>query len=225
MREIKISRLVRSRRRTIELTVTEDARLVVRAPLRTPLRSIEGLVKKKREWISRKMLEIARLSPPAPKQFKNGEVFLLLGKGYELRIAAASGPGPAVRLDGFLLLSPDVLTRAREEVTKWYKGQALEIFRWRCDFYSGFFGFSPLSVRVSSAEKRWGSCGAGGRLNFTWKLVMAPQRMIDYIVVHEMAHIAVRGHSEAFWELVADVMPDYRERRKWLKDNGHLLTF
>lgn len=217
-----MAKLIRSRRRSIEITVTEDASVVVRAPLRAPLQYIREIVEKKQRWITRKVLEARMRSAVPPRRFEDGEKFLFLGKCCELKLSG-DVKGPALQ-DGCLYVPDGPMQETREALINWYKIAALQMFRQRCEFYSSLLGCSPRSVRISSAEKRWGSCGQGGRLNFCWRLIMAPLDIIDYIVVHEMAHIAHPGHSSRFWKTVAAIIPEYREKRNWLRENGHLLT-
>jgi hypothetical protein len=85
------------------------------------------------------------------------------------------------------------------------------------------FGFQFQRLAVNGARTRWGSCGIRGSLNFTWRLIMAPEPVIDYVIVHELAHLRVRNHSSQFWDLLEKLMPEYRQARAWLKQNGHLL--
>jgi predicted metal-dependent hydrolase len=85
-------------------------------------------------------------------------------------------------------------------------------------------GLTCRSVRITDAKERWGSCNAAGSLNFAWRLVMAPPPVIDYVIVHELAHLVEMNHSQRFWGLVGRILPDYAVRRKWLRENEHLLT-
>ena len=82
----------------------------------------------------------------------------------------------------------------------------------------------PKQVRINSAKTRWGSCGPGGVLNFTWRLVMAPLDVIDYVVVHELSHLRVKDHSSKFWKVVESISPEYKKHRKWLRENGEKLS-
>jgi predicted metal-dependent hydrolase len=84
-------------------------------------------------------------------------------------------------------------------------------------------GCRPSGIRITSPQRRWGSCGVTDCLNFNWRLVMAPPEIIDYVIVHELAHIRHKSHGPEFWELVAEFYPNHRKARRWLKDNGHLL--
>lgn len=223
MEDVKISELIRSRRRTVELIVTEDARLVVRAPLRTPRRFIDELVEKRHDWISRKMAEAGSRAAPPPTRFCDGERLLYLGRRYEMRIIDSPGTHVGL-LDGTFHIPRQVVPYAARFMKSWYRREALRLINERCLYFSNIFGYAPRAVRISNAEKRWGSCGPGGTLNFSWKLAMAPPEVLNYLVVHEMAHMMHPNHSRLFWEAVESVLPDFASGREWLKDNGHLLA-
>jgi predicted metal-dependent hydrolase len=94
----------------------------------------------------------------------------------------------------------------------------------RVKIFSDQYGFAPKRVRISSAKTRWGSCSPDGTLNFTWRLVMAPLDVVDYVVVHELVHLRVKDHSEKFWREVEKVLPEYRVQRTWLRTHGEKLT-
>lgn len=220
--KITIAKLVRSRRRTIELTITEDARLVVRAPLRTPLHLIHGVIDKKQQWIRRKIREADSRPVLPPREFRDGERFLFLGKTYELEISRCRAR--PVELGDRLYISSLALPEARRALTEWFRENAARHISGRCAHYARLIGRAPNLVRISNAEKRWGSCSPEGNLNFSWRLMMAPPEVIDYIVVHEMAHLEVPNHSASFWDKVASIMPEYRVHKKWLRENGCLLT-
>jgi predicted metal-dependent hydrolase len=108
--------------------------------------------------------------------------------------------------------------------TTWYKQQARWVIRERVEWFAARYKFIYSQVRISSARTRWGSCSSRGSLSFTWRLVMAPLEVVDYVVAHELAHLRIRNHSPAFWKEVEAILPDYKARQKWLKTNGRLLT-
>jgi predicted metal-dependent hydrolase len=108
--------------------------------------------------------------------------------------------------------------------TAWYKQQARWVLAKRVEWFASRCKFTYTQVRISSAHTRWGSCSSRGTLSFTWRLVMAPLEVVDYVVVHELAHLRVKNHSPAFWKEVEAILPDYKARQKWLKTNGKLLT-
>jgi len=93
----------------------------------------------------------------------------------------------------------------------------------RCERYAEITGCHPETIRISGARTRWGSCGAKGSVNLNWRLILTPPEVLDYVIVHELCHLAERNHSKRFWDRVEAAMPDYKSRRRWLKRNGHLL--
>ena len=106
------------------------------------------------------------------------------------------------------------------ELEKAYRRQAREQLEARCSYYAGLMGVAYNRISVRAAKTRWGSCSAQGNLNFHWKLILMPPEVLDYVVVHELAHRKEMNHSPRFWAEVGKVLPDYKRRRKWLKDHG-----
>ncbi|MDZ4165248.1 MAG: SprT family zinc-dependent metalloprotease [Smithellaceae bacterium] len=221
MEEIKIAEIVRSRRKTIALMITNDAELVVRVPLHTPLSYIKRLVLEKGDWIRKKILEVSTRARPSVKEYLNGEEFLYLGGIYKLQIVQNADIGIALR--DKLYLSERFLPNAGEVLKQWYKTQALRVISERVAWYGRTSEFKPSSIKISNAKRRWGSCGSKGTLNFSWRLIMAPLAVIDYLVVHELVHLEQNNHSPAYWRRVRAILPDYKERAQWLKENGRLL--
>ena len=101
-----------------------------------------------------------------------------------------------------------------------YRNAAREVFTNRVEYYHRFTGGHYTSITIRDQKTRWGSCSAKGNLNFNWKLVLMPPEILDYVVVHELAHRLQMNHSAAFWAEVGKILPDCRERRQWLKVNG-----
>lgn len=216
MNEIKIDKIIRSKRKTIALVVSVDATLVVRAPMMATLEYIENLVFKKRFWINEKKKQVLKNGGPAKnKEFVNGEGFLYLGETYKLKIENCE----AVELSDYLYFPQKYLNNAPVKMIQWYKQKALEKITERAKWHSQIAGWKFKSISITNAEKRWGSCGPSGSINFSWKLIMAPLNVIDYVVVHELAHVTEKNHSARFWNKVKTVLPDYKSRQRWLKDN------
>lgn len=221
MREQKPYTLVRSRRRTIGLVVTPDASLVVRAPHREPLHSIERFIREKSAWIQR-TIAWARSRPRSPrKQFVEGETFLFLGRSHPL-IVVPDADRPFSFQDGFVLREAD-RNRARTLFLDWYKEEAKRRILPRVEELARRFGLAYRVVKINSAKRRWGSCTVEGNLNFSWRLVMAPPEAIEYVVIHELAHLRHQNHSRSFWKCVASMCPDYAVQRRWLRENAGLV--
>ena len=220
--QIEINKLVRSKRRTIALIVERDGSLTVRAPKRVAIVDIQSFILEKQEWIVRTQERLKSLVEAPEKEYKDGDTFLLLGKEYGLTLVKPQRP--ALKFENGFTLGDTAQSRGEHFFTQWYKEQAHKIIAERVRVFSAQYGFSPKQVKISSARTRWGSCSPDGTLNFTWRLVMAPLDVVDYVVVHELAHLRVKDHSSRFWREVEKVMPEYKERRKWLRVHGEKLS-
>ena len=214
--------LVRSRRRTLALSVTADATLVVRAPMRTPLFYIEELIARKINWIRKAIVRMSRHPRRVVHKYIDGESFLYLGQSYTLSIVKDAHNKLAFK-DGFILKTCEH-RHARELFTDWYKREAKEKITERVARIARHTGLPYKSVRITSAKKRWGSCSSSGRLNFSWRLILAPLSVIDYVVAHELAHLTHKNHSRAFWNKVQAIYPNYAESKAWLRHHEAALT-
>jgi predicted metal-dependent hydrolase len=220
---MKIDQLIRSKRKTIGLYIERDGRLIVRAPRQVPRAWIDAFVREKEAWILEKQALAWQMAEGnRPRQFVESESFLFLGQAYPLKLVDRQ-PKPLVFNAGFHLRIADQ-ARAAAVFETWYRGQARQLIGERVAWFAGQHGFQYMKIRISGARTRWGSSSTSGTLSFTWRLVMAPLEMIDYVVVHELVHTRVRNHSPAYWEALAAIMPDYKPRRDWFYQNGHTLT-
>jgi predicted metal-dependent hydrolase len=218
---IQIDKLVRAKRRTIALIVERDGSLTVRAPRRAALSDIEQFIQQKSSWIERSREKLKAIGSPVKKQYTEGENFLFLGSPYELRLVDSQHP--ALKFDNGFTLASAAQAHGEKIFADWYKKQAAQIFPEWVLYHARLHGFSPKQIKINSAKTRWGSCGSNGNINFTWRLVMAPLDVIDYVVVHELAHLRVRNHSPQFWKLVAAIDVNYKKKRQWLRENGEML--
>lgn len=106
---------------------------------------------------------------------------------------------------------------------KRYRDAAKEYIPKRVEYYHAFTGGQYTKITIRDQKTRWGSCSSNGTLSFSFRLMMAPPRVLDYVVVHELCHLTHMNHSKEFWNMVETILPDYKEHRKWLKENGHTL--
>ena len=136
----------------------------------------------------------------------------ILRKYTQMRNAQASAPQSGLT---------DVQRKALEGR---YRQAAREYFAARVAYYEKIIGVTHGAIAIRDQKTRWGSCSAKGNLNFNWRLMLAPPRILDYVVVHELCHRKEMNHSKAFWNAVEMVLPDYKELRKWLKQYGTTLT-
>jgi len=222
MAAIKPYKLIRSKRRTIALAVTADASLIVRAPINTPLPYIERLVESKIDWIRRAVARVSSRPHPVAHEYINGESFLYLGKSYKLRVVKNADKKFSFRSE--FLLSLKEKKHARELLITWYKQEAKKKIAERVEWCASRTGLSYKSIKITTANRRWGSCSTTGNLNFSWRLIMAPLSVVDYVVVHELAHLEHKSHSKAFWNRVKVMYPHYEKAKAWLRANEGTLN-
>lgn len=224
MPPITIKKLIRSRRKTIALVVQPDGSLLVRAPMLTSRSAIDAFVASKSAWIEKAIARQQQREKQAQRyRFVEGEKFYYLGKQYPLRIVPAQKP--ALVFDLAFSLAQKSLPRARQLFTTWYRQQARLYLGQRVQRLSDLHGYRFRSIRITSARTRWGSCSTRGSLNFSWRIIMLPSEMIDYIILHELAHTIHHNHSPRFWQQVEKTVPDYLVKRKWLRENNHLFSW
>ena len=218
--------LIRSKRRrkTISLCIKEDGRIVISVPYHTPKGEIEGFIKEKKLWVIKKISEKERSIKETEKAFIPGEKFLYLGESYPLEIGDSNYRGLPLKLSfGKFILDKDRLEEARDLFIHWYKREAKEKIEGRLHYFSNRLQLFPKGLKITSAKYRWGSCSRDSRLSFSWRIIMAPLSVIDYILIHELVHIKEKNHSKRFWTYLETILPDYRKHRFWLKENGHRL--
>ncbi len=225
MAEELIKKIIRSERKTIALEISPDGSLIVRAPNQVSLKTIDRFVDQKRVWILKKQRHAREAYTFARgNKFIAGEKFLYLGDLYALSVVGrAFAP---VTFDGKQFLLWDIYQPvARMRFISWYQNRAFEVINKRAVEHSGRAGLKFTRIKIGDSKKCLGSCGAGGNLNFSWRLIMAPLNSLDYVIHHELAHLEVRNHSQKFWQRVALLMPDYRIGKDWLTANYRLLHF
>ena len=172
-----------------------------------------------RSCIQRKQSEIrTRSQTTRPKCFQDGENFYYLGRGYPLE--SSKRLKPPLILNSTFSLAESARKDAAQVFKEWYRERCREVVTARAIFHAQRLSLRYQNIRITSARTRWGSCSSKGNLNFSWRLVMAPCEVIDYVVVHELCHLKEPNHSKKYWSRVAAAMPDYRSHRNWLKDNG-----
>jgi hypothetical protein len=218
-----------SRARRIRLTVTREGRVVVVMPRRALLREADALVRSHADWIDRhvgraRAEEMRLASRPAL-----GDGRTLVVDGRPLRVELADRPRARVR--GSVRLEGDRLVvrvgddgrPIRELLEAWLRDRAREAIAVAVARRAGEMGVHPGRVSLRDPRTRWGSASVGGSLSFSWRLVLAPPAVLDAVVVHELAHLRVRDHSRAFWDLVHRHAPGATTARRWLRDHGREL--
>lgn len=221
-------KVIRSKRRkkTMTLQITREGYVVIRVPLKTPDNEVERFFNSRQAWIAKKLngKEMKEEIGGKPREFIAGEEFFYLGNLYPLEMTESNDTRKALTLScGKFQLVREKASQAKELFAKWYRDRAREVIEERVRFWGSRFGLVPTGITITGAWQRYGSCSAKNRLSFSWRLMMAPYEVIDYIIAHELAHIKVKNHSRKFWIYLQGLMPDYRAQKQWLRENSHLL--
>ncbi|MCD8390859.1 MAG: M48 family metallopeptidase [Firmicutes bacterium] len=201
----------RSRRKTLSAYVLSDGSVEVRSPMGVSLRTIDAFVRQNEDKLKKFMdAQIERADKKRGFKIEIGSRVMLLGEEFTVR----DGGGNIEIKDGCFYVQS---FNAKAQVTALYKAYARRFFTERVEKYSRIMGLYPNTVKINSAKTRWGSCSAKGAVNLSWRLVMASAGAVDYVVIHELAHLKHMNHSAEFWRLVEKYEPNYREYKVELK--------
>ena len=214
-----------SDRKTIEIVVERDASLVLKAPPTATIERAKQFVTAKRPWVYRKLAEKDALTgPPVVKQFVEGEGFAYLGRSYRLTLITDPGAKEGVRLErGRFHLPSKEADRGAAAMRRWYAKVGGQWLRHRIRPWAARLGEEAVEVEVRDLGYRWGSARpATGpqRINLHWATLQLPPSLIDYVLVHELAHLQETNHTPDFWKIVARLMPIYETHKTTLATNG-----
>ena len=217
------------RKKTVQITV-DGSGVHVAAPMTTPNSELHDIVRKRAPWIlshaSQSTLEAA------PKRFVSGETLPYLGRNVRILVETANVLIPNVRFDHwhFRVAVPETLSgedryqSIRRAAVRWYRDRAAERLAETVERWWPRLGRGEMSrVLIRDQRRRWGSCAHDGTLRFNWRAVMLKPALIEYVVVHELAHLTHRNHSTDFWNLVSKAIPDAKQRRLRLREDGRTL--
>ncbi|HVZ66905.1 MAG TPA: SprT family zinc-dependent metalloprotease [Patescibacteria group bacterium] len=211
-------KITRQRRRSMALYILPGGAVEARVPKLMPKFFINEFIKKNSDWIEKKLKTTGKITK---RKYQHGETFLFLGKEYLLDVGNYS----KIEIKDDKLLFPiGMLFRAKKELENWYIKQAKEVIGDQVNSYAKEMNTSFNALSFSDTSSKWGSCTHDNRLQFNWRLIMAPFLVLRYVVIHELVHTTEKNHSRKFWTKVANFNPSYKEQIKWLKRNGDSLT-
>ncbi|GGI12575.1 M48 family metallopeptidase [Gottfriedia solisilvae] len=208
------------------VTVTTTDRLTIN--------EIESMLYKKAKWILDKWEAVNEIvEAPPHREFISGEKLPYCGKNYKIKVLQNNKLNSISInfLQGkFLIETPfnpkttEHNEQVKERIIKWYITHAQSKAIDRANYYSQLMGVTPKSIKVKTQHMRWGTCTPSGNIYLNWRLFMAPISVIDYVIVHELAHLKYPNHSKDYWSFVQTILPNYEEKKDWLRKNGPLLT-
>lgn len=218
-------------RKTASLSVSPDNKVSIIVPENLSNEDVQKIIENKSHWVNEKIRFNKQVKYPyKSKEYVSGEAIVYTGRNFRLKILEMKCYLPA-RLNGGWLVVPvpkdspigERTPMIKKAIEEWYIKVALSKFKARTEFYQKRFDKKPADIIVKTLKSRWGSCYKSGIIAFNWKVVMAPLRIIDYVVVHELCHLKYNDHSPKYWDYLESILPDWRERKKWLRVNGGLL--
>ena len=222
-KDIKYS-LKQSKRKTTSILIERDGSVTVLAPESYDIEKIEGIVEEKRSWIYRNLAEWEDLNrTKVEREFVSGEGFPYLGNNYRLKLVDDQKEDLILK-NGYFLMRRDKAEYGSELFKHFYRTKGLTRISKRVEHFASKLGVDYRAIRVMELQHHWASCSTKGDLNFHWRCLMAPLAVLDYIIVHELAHRIERNHNAAFWNLVDKIMPDYQKYVTWLMHNGAGMT-
>ena len=212
-------KIIKSKRRTLSLSINENAELIVRAPNQISNKKIEEFIIEKSKWINKnKNLMQSRIN-----EMNNSDSnYLFLGNIYPL-IKVNENPNKIDFNGTEFITSIENQDKFKASLKSWYKIKFKEIAIPRLNYFSDKYNLKINQVRFKNQKTLWGSCSSKNNINLNYLLVMAPMIVIDYVIIHELVHTVHKNHSENFWNAVEAIMPDYKKAKKWLNKNGYKL--
>lgn len=210
----------------------EGIRLI--APKGATAKQIEGIVQKKASTILQKLKEVNEITkPPLPKEFVSGEKFTYLGRNYRLKVHSEVGLQKSklsFTRGKFIATVPNGINEVekRQELLElfkiWYFEHGNAKIQSRLNLYCAKMGVIPNDLQLKEQRMRWGTCTSEGKIYLNWRVIMSPMPIVDYVLVHELAHLKYMNHNNDYWNFVRSILPDYELRKEWLRINGPTLT-
>ena len=220
------------RKKTVAVTVDPAGEVLLIAPEHFPTNRIDAVVRQKAAWIVQRLRHMqSHDPPPLPREFVSGESVLYLGRHYRLKVHPHDPheTGDAKLRGGWLHVhapaGPGQTAEVREAVVSWLRRHATERLPERVEAWRPKAGVTMPRVVIADQQKRWGSCDQRGTVRLNWRIIQAPMRLVDYVVVHELVHLRYRDHGRDYWQAVGRIMPDYERRREDLRQRGTGLTW
>ena len=210
----------KSKRKTVSIFIERDGSVSALVPSNLSDDEIATILKAKEYQIHRNLAQWLQLNERyVTREYVNCQSFLYLGRNYRLKLVDDK-LGELKFSKGYFLLSKDVLSNAEQYFIDFYRNKLKEKIKSLIIRYKEQLGVSPNDIKVMELKNRWASCSAKGNINFHWKCAMAPMDVLQYIIVHELAHLIHLNHTKEFWNEVDKVLPKYEEQMNWLKLNG-----
>ena len=216
------------RKKTISILI-KDGNVEVKAPFNLKKNEIDAFILKKEKWIKNKILLQKKIKQLPKKKFIDGEVFKFLGKDLILKININDVIRTYIKNDYICLdlknNSKNNRDKIKKELELFYRSFSEKILKEKTLIESKKMNLKVEKIKVRSYKNRWGSCSSNGDISYNWKLIMAPEKIINYVIIHELCHLIHFNHSRNYWKEVSKKLPNYRKSKEWLKSNQYLFNW
>lgn len=213
----------------VNIIIDPTKGVIIKTPKKVPENEIQEILKKKGLWVLQKLEKINSIAEkPSKREFVSGEKLPYLGRHYRLKVYKKTNQPTVIkwRQGKFFVYINSQLDSEKQRaiifksIAKWYIEHAEKVIAERTVFYAPRVGKQPSQIKIKEQKLRWGSCTKNGGVNFNWRIIMSPLKIVDYVVVHELCHLIFPYHSHQFWNRMGAVLADYEKRREWLRING-----
>lgn len=218
---IKPDLIIRSYRRSLSLTVTNEGKFVVHAPKKLSIDEIFKFIKEKEQWINNKINAVQN-KLKINKNILEYKDYLFLGKKYQIEFINGI---KQIELSDKKIILPIKYQKLdiNKKIKKWYIDNASKILSERFEYFASLMQLDYLSLSIMNSKNRWGSCDSNRNIKLNFRLLMLPHKAIDYVIIHELAHIVEFNHSKNFYNIISAIMPSYKVQQKTLKEYEYIL--
>jgi predicted metal-dependent hydrolase len=220
-----------SKAKRVSITIKNE-RVRVAVPTGFTFEYAKNFLEDNKEWVLKHFQKhMIQSKEHRPRKYVNGEKLLYRGRNYPLVVEKVTGPSYYALFKGSRIVAyipHDLSSEEQHLVTKtyiqaWYISQAEKILPEQVDYYSKRLNLPYKKLKIKDQKTRWGSCSSMGNINLNWRIIMAPNQVVAYVIIHELTHLRCMNHSKEFWKMVEQYLPDYKKWKKWLADNGQTL--
>ena len=214
-----------NRIKTVSFLIKNQS-LILSVPKYISSNEIDSIIESKIHWIKKKLINEKENNLQNKRLYSEGEIFLYLGQEFILKIKKNEIPNIVLKENNLLLdiIEPENLPKIKEYIREWYKNKSINKLNIVHKYYESLIGLKVNKIKFGEYKSKWGSCNSNKVISYDWRIIMAPNSVINYLVVHEISHLLHSNHSQHFWLHVEKFIKDYRDQRKWLKNNSNKLV-
>ena len=212
------------RKKTISLQI-KDNKLIIKAPKLVSKKSLDEIIQRKQNWIKQRAIMNFEEKNLRNREFIDNEKFYFRGNAFKLSVIFGQEKSVKIVEDQLIVTlmgdGPIAMKATKTLLEEWYLREAFKVLKIRTNELAKIMKVEPRGMKVKNYISKWGSCTIDHKISYNWRIIMAPNHIIDYLIIHELSHIFEPNHSKNFWQYVGKYCEDFQTKRKWLRENGH----